>query len=1162
CAKKSFFEKLGENICPLKPLKEGFYMVSEGAATDFEKIITEKKTSFSRELVMSFVDPNELKFLNPEFREVTSVFLNCKRECEIDELVSFILSMKNEFGFSRPHVDFGGLTPVVLVFFGAPVSHENRDFRALDFILQVRERFDKKIKFGSAKGICYCGFIGGSKRKEFTCLGDSVNLASRMLGISPWGEAFVDSSLLKTRGFDFSEMGDVLYRGKTQVVKTFKLEAYEEKIFDHYMNPYVGRKEELKEFSEFLTLFENRKKPGFVLIEGETGVGKTRLASEIKNAFTQKFDWFYTPCDEVFRKSLGPIRKLIPEILGLMDADESKNLRKSFDEKYNRFLEKVPDDGLRENLKNKKSIIAGLTGILTKNMIIEGIPEEDRFEMILSSIKELIKASSLIKPVVIEIDNGQWIDSDSLVLLKRLYSGTDEYPIAVIIEKRPSNTRIPEEILSSNHMNIGIKLKNMDFAETSEFLKCWFPQEKMSSSFLEFVMEKSNGNPLFAEAISIYMTENRVKPENFDETALDFEVPSDIENLIISRIDGFSSNLKKTVKTAAVLGDEFSKKILCEILGEKDVSDTLKEGETQRLWTSISKDKYAFTNTLIRQTASEMQLKKDLRLLHLKAGNAIEKINANYIKKYYGELSYHFEKAGDEEKAIKYLKLAAENSKISFRIKDSEHFYTRLVELTEKKIGQNGKDMKLLEQKALFLKEKAKATWLSGKMKESISSSLKALKTADLLADKTIKVDVLIQLGSSFNSTGQSDKSKYYLVKAGQTAEKMKSKKLRAITEKNLGDYFMDRGEYLKAIKLYKSSLTLYRGGKNSKKLISVYGSIGLLYYYLGDYEKAKKYVLKQIVIAEKFGDVYEKIKGLGNLGIIYSDLGDHKMEKRIYARVMKTSKKIGYKNLEAKTLGNIAGVYVALSQYEKAIESYEDQIKISSEMGDYLGAKFPKINIASACISLGRYEQAQEALNDFFDYALKASDKRSYAVGLAMKAGLELRRGDAEKAVELYKRAIGKLEKMKVKYYSTFFRVSLAYLYLDRGNFKKAQKSLGKALEDSEKYKISTLIPQAKIIDFFCRIKNSRDDDEKSSLYAELLKIPEASKEKIIRAKANYYISILTAEERGLSDLKTTLKYGRKALKSFLSEYKKTKNEECRLYAESLRKKLKGIDF
>ena len=152
-----------------------------------------------------------------EFRQVVTVFINLQNPSSHQELHDFmqlLFTLQNSYGGYFNKVDFGDKGCTLLLFWGTPVSFENDLQRALSFILALSRRSPLTIKAGITFKRIFSGFGGSVRRGEFTCYGDGVNLAARLMVAAPWNTIWLDYQVANRVNQQF-----VLKRRKAQRFK-------------------------------------------------------------------------------------------------------------------------------------------------------------------------------------------------------------------------------------------------------------------------------------------------------------------------------------------------------------------------------------------------------------------------------------------------------------------------------------------------------------------------------------------------------------------------------------------------------------------------------------------------------------------------------------------------------------------------------------------------------------------------------------------------------------------------------------------------------------------------------------------------------------------------------------------------------------------------------
>jgi hypothetical protein len=228
--------------------------------------------------------------LKGEFRQVVNLFIEIPVDPTDEKFVApfmesvFVLQERYGGFFLRPEMGDKGFT--LLIFWGAPTSHENDIDRALNFLLDLRERTRLKFRAGVTYRMAYAGFMGADLREEYTAYGMGVNLASRMMKGAESGEVWLDEEIWRRaqRHFSTREIGELPFKGFTNRLKVFVLEGRKGFTETAYKGEFVGREQESRRLLEFLEPLTRGEFAGLVLIKGEAGIGKSRLVHSVRGS--------------------------------------------------------------------------------------------------------------------------------------------------------------------------------------------------------------------------------------------------------------------------------------------------------------------------------------------------------------------------------------------------------------------------------------------------------------------------------------------------------------------------------------------------------------------------------------------------------------------------------------------------------------------------------------------------------------------------------------------------------------------------------------------------------------------------------------------------------------------------------------------------------------
>ena len=643
-----------------------------------------------------------------EFRNVCSVFISYQEpptERQINEFVSTMMSLVELYGGYFNKIDFGDKGSTALVLFGAPVSHENTVERAADFLLALRDQTPGVAwRAGFTFGPVYAGIMGGEEGCEYTAIGDTVNLSARMMMRAGWGEIWIGETvqpqLLHTH--QITPLGSYEFKGKAGQIPVFRLDAKHELIeTTFFAGKMVGRETELARLTTWIQpIFAGVETfAGVLYVYGEPGIGKSRLLHEFRQRLGQhhRFQWFYCPAEEILRQSLNPftyfLRSYFQQSPIASTQDNKARLAAVLDDR----LARIPNDDnrgamLRRDLNRTRSVLGAMVDLYWENSLYEQLEPRLRFENKLSAFSSLIRAESLLQPVIIEIDGGHLLDPDSVELLRLLLLDASDYPIALLCTSRynddGSKFRLtPDDSIRQDEIELGYLAADDVKALAEQVL-----QHGVDESVVHFLSEKTNGNPYFLEQLALDLKERRVFATTQTEAGPVLsvseqqveDVPTTIYAVLISRLDRLAAEVKHVVQTASVLGREFETAILSLMLPEeRRLVDIVEAAQGESVWNQLPDARFLFRQALLRDASYHMQLRSRLREMHRLAGEAVEEIYADDLSGYYPDLAYHFERAEITDKAVEYLWHAASHAQANYENQAALAFYDRLLGYTD-----------------------------------------------------------------------------------------------------------------------------------------------------------------------------------------------------------------------------------------------------------------------------------------------------------------------------------------------------------------------------------------------------------------------------------------------------------------------------------------------
>ncbi len=975
-----------------------------------------------------------------EFRSVISCFISFEEKEGFHKGLAEIISLAEDYGGYFNKIDFSDKGGVVLVLFGAPITKEKMEIRACSFTLSVMEIDNFNCRIGLSYGVAFAGFVGSKKREEYTSLGMSVNLASRFMMKARWKEIFIDKIIFEKvkENFDVSFIDNFKLKGFTQKISTYQLNkkielvkraGFEGKLF--------GRETEQKKIKSLINKINTNKFGGIIYNEGAAGIGKSRLIHEIKQSFpSNEYHWIYMTCDAILRKSFNPVKFFLSNLFIQSEQNTTETNRLNFEEKIRMLSFFIQDKKIQKELNRTKSFLGALLSLFWEDSLFSQLDPKSRYLNTLYALTNLVKLLSLEKPVIIEFEDANWIDNDTLSFLEVLTPNIENFPIVIIASCRFNDD---ESSFSFNLQDVEesrITLRPLD-KNSAKFLI----EEKLNKDALIFqeipditfnmVWEKSQGNPFFIEQIILYLKEKNILADDLSLIKKDFEIPANINSIIVARIDKLNPELKDFTKTASVLGNNFTKKILSSMLKNVEIDKYIKDGEKENIWFSENKINHVFKNVFIRESIYELILKKDLRHFHKLAAKSIENIYKSGIENYYADLAYNYDKAEIFKNAIYYLEKAGDHEKNLYHNLVAIEYYERLISIINSQKDKNDKlKFKIILNKIELLLLIGDTEPAKVELEKLNPESIKEIEQRDryfyLSARRFVVMENFVELRKYIQQIIKELKTNYYKYF-------IEIYLLEALRYLNKAEEFENRA--YKLLDVLKSKNELFFEGRLSN-------TMGIFYLNKANYDKAKKYFLRNYEIVKKENKKTLIYAALHNIGIVYSRLGDRKKAMEFYQKALKIAEEIGSKYSASKLLSDIAIIHASEGNVEKAIYHYEKGLDLARTIGNKTQEGLILYNLGDAYYRLEKFTQALDYLYRSKNMCEKIQDLVGITFANDIIGDILFSMNKLKKAKEIY------INNLKLQKELNDIE-GIAHTYGNLGNCAKAAKDF----DEAEKY-------------------------------------------------------------------------------------------------------------
>ena len=993
---EQLYQQLQEESFYIKKIEEGFYKIWGLLPDEQFELPAAKLPELDRRLALQFM-PEAVADYNQEgeFRTVISVFISFQgvdTHEMLNDFATIVLERINNFSGYFKEIDYGDKGGVMVGFFGAPVTFENNTDRALEFVTTLREELRELVLLGGLSyrvgitlGTAYTGIVGGQERCQYAAVGNRVNLAARLMTHASWGEVLVDEEIQKDNHFLFQHRGDIRYKGIKGNVPTFKLIGRNYETRPSYSGEMVGRDTELQKLVDFSKPLFDGQTAGIAYIYGEAGIGKSRLLHELKNIMVGQHlvQWYTCQADQILKKPFNPFIYFLKNYFEQYPESTSLANIQNFELHYQHLLEElekltqVEAAAVRRELIRTKSVLAALIGLNFQDSIWDLLDAKGRYQNTLSAIINLIIAESLIHPLIIELEDGHWLDDNSRELINEFVRQMNRYPILLLVTSRYLDNGTKPKIINNTSVKrqglptLEIDLNSLSSDAVRKFAVLHLGGE-IREEFYELLLRMSNSNPFYLQQILEYFTESdMVKKEEEGLWTIkdeDIKLSTSINAILTARIDRLSTLVKETVKTAAVIGREFEVPILSEVMKTQDefaksngnasklLKEQIKHAEQGQIWHAMNELRYIFKHSLLREAVYGMQLRTRLQQLHLLIAEAIERIYADNLEERYVDLAFHYEQADIFNKTCEYLRKAADYARNNYQNQQALDYYERLL----KKLGSERDD----ENEIRTLLKKGKVLELIGDWDECQESYEKALLLSKRSRDALLLGRANNSLGNLLLLKGEYQDANKYLHTAAGLFESIDDKSGKAKVYGNLGNLYFRQGMYSQAKEHFVQSLEISSNFKqDSTANAQVAANLGLTFMNQGDYDEGIRYQQNQLEISKKNNDKQGMATLYTNLGIVLFEKGEYDQALESYQKGLELSEELGNKLLTSIAIGCIGSVYERKGDYTKAMEHFQLDLEICEELGDKQGIAIALGLIGELYSVEGRFTMAIEYL-------------------------------------------------------------------------------------------------------------------------------------------------------------------------------------------------------
>lgn len=562
----------------------------------------------------------------------------------------------------RAIADYGGridkhIGDEVMAVFGAPQAHDNDPERAVRAALAIHDgiaNFEPplQVHVGIASGTVVASGTGSDTHREYTVIGDSVNLASRLCDLAGPGEIIISSEVHRaiTNVAESTPLDAARLKGIDAPVQVWRITALCDAVAPR--GPLFGRRLELQQFDGALDEMRRGKRGQLFILRGEAGIGKTRLIEEFAVRATAARIAVHRTAILDFGTGTGEeaVRDLIASLLelpaGKTQAEAVETLFES--------------SKLAQPLAPYLTELLGLPQPAKTRAIYAAEEPAARSRGLAAAISTAVETAAADRPLLLIVEDAHWAAAVVRDRLAALAAAMTALPVLLVLTTRSENDPFDAGWRSAAR---GAPIVTCDLGPlaSEDAMALTEAIADLDEKLQADCIERSEGNPLFLEHL--------VRASRETHTS---GLPDSVQSIVLAQVDRLPVSERELLQAAAVFGQRFNEAGVASVLNRRMVAV---EPLAARGLVRRDGDAWRFSHALVREGVYASLLTSHTRKFHRSAADWYRTLDPTLHAE-------HLALAGDASAPAAFLAAAREQA-AAYRYSIALDLATRGAELAE-----------------------------------------------------------------------------------------------------------------------------------------------------------------------------------------------------------------------------------------------------------------------------------------------------------------------------------------------------------------------------------------------------------------------------------------------------------------------------------------------
>jgi class 3 adenylate cyclase/tetratricopeptide (TPR) repeat protein len=903
-----------------------------------------------------------------------------------------------------------------MALYGAPIAHENHARRAVLAAVGLRQRLHEgaetlgqqfgvevEIRMGLHTGEVIVGAIGDNLRMDYTAVGDTTNTASRLQGAATPGQIVISEALHRlVEGYGTTHsLGALSLKGKAEPVQAWEVLRVSDTRSrldveaERGLTPFVGRERELQLLTNCFTQVQ-RGHGQFVFIVGEAGLGKSRLLLEFRRRLGADATWLEGRAMSFGRSfAFHPVIDLLKRNFRLQEDDAEATRIAKIDQ---RVL------SLSEAMRPMLPYVRYLLAVDPGDPVVEVMDPQLRRAEIFDALRQLMLRAAEVRPQVLVFEDLHWMDQATEAFLTFIADSIPTSRALCLFTYRPGYTHP----FGDRSYHTRVVLPTLSTVDSVHMAAAMLGAANLPAELDTLIAQKAEGNPFFVEEVVKSLHETGTIRRQDGRYVLtrplgESIVPDTIQDVLMARIDRLEEAPKKALQLAAVIGREFTHRLLerlADIRGRTEASlQELKAIELIYEKTLYPELVYMFKHALTQDVAYHSLLEQRRIELHGLIGQAIEALYTDRLAEQFDMLAYHFARGERWDKALTYFGKAAEKAAQAFATREALELYEQAFDAAGH-LGDTVPTETLMEMH----RARAELYYVRSDFARSQAESEALLALAQQVGDRARQAAALAAMGLAAGYAHDIKQGLYHARQAIELAEQAQAQSVLPRGHYQIGLFEIIQGRLAPGRQEIDRALTLSTEvGDVTRRALSLY-ALGFIERLAGAYVVASHYFTESLQLSKRDNLLYPMLSALFGQGILLVDTGHYDDALTTFEEALSLGEKAGHDLLCYRLLNSFGWLYSECGNLDRALDLNRQSAEGARKRNDPEIIANAELNLGDIFLAQGDLRLAQAYLDGVYrlthDPATSAWMKWRYSMHLFCSLGeLWLARGDAAKA-------------------------------------------------------------------------------------------------------------------------------------------------------------------